>query len=206
MNENTPSLIDGVSLSQAQKDLLSKDLNLIDSLQSEANNLEDLLRQAEGDVANARAQRLACDSMNQGTARKNCITGRDADWNAAANRRDQYSNSLTSKNAQIVVAKKNYNDDLDSIQNSIKLQIQANLANSQSQTQAIQNQVSLQQNDPRLLLQKNQLEAENKLKAIELQATLDKQKKEASTKIVIFVVITLAVVLVGFVVIKKLFV
>lgn len=51
---------------------------------------------------------------------------------------------------------------------------------------------------------KAKADAEQKAKALELQATLDKQKREAQTKMFGFVAITLAVIAIGYFSLKRL--
>ena len=53
------------------------------------------------------------------------------------------------------------------------------------------------------LLQKAESEAAAKIKSMELQATLDRQKRESNVKIIIFVSVVIVVGLIGWYVIKK---
>jgi len=131
------------------------------------------------------------------------MDGRNKDMETYQGIMNSADASITTWKEALRLAKENYNSDLYSIQNEIKLQIQAQTSNTTNSTQLAQNQLTLQQNDPRVLLQKAESEAAAKIKSMELQATLDRQKRESNVKIIIFVSVVIVVGLIGWYVIKK---
>lgn len=194
----------GVSLSDAQKSTLQKDLDLIDAITAQIASLNDAYAFEENKVNQAKNQLDNYCNTLKGSGRSNCIATYNSQWDLARSNQANFLNSINIKKEALKGAEHNYNQDLDAIQNEIKFQIQTSLANSQSQTQAAQNQITLNQNDPRVLLIKAKADAEQKAKALELQATLDKQKREAQTKMFGFVAITLAVIAIGYFSLKRL--
>lgn len=194
----------GVSFSAEQLSILTKDLAEIDKYQAQLNQNQARLNSANAAYNSAVAINCGSNSVLDGGAYESCMATREQSISNANLDVQQRQADVASSTASLAAAKKNYNDDLNSIQDQIKLQIQASLATSQASTQASQNQVTLNQNDPRLLLQKAEAEAAAKLKALELQSTLDRQKRDQQVKIVGFVIVGALVVAIGWYVIKKL--
>ena len=207
----------GVSFTEEQKSILTKDLNSIDELEVQLKSHQDTYNEIElkvnviisglEDCKKMPLNQYPSPSLNAQLEQKRnqCITTFNSRWDSLRGVQASVTSKINSTLQQIELAKKNYNDDLESIQNQIKFQIQANISNTANDTQAAQNQVTLNQNDPRLLLVKAQTESAAKLKALELQATLDKQKREAEGKMVGFILIAVAVIGLGYLAFKRWF-
>ena len=93
---------------------------------------------------------------------------------------------------EIVRAKQQLNDDLAVIQNAIKLQIQAQIANTTANTQGASNTAAINASSPAVLLEKQKQATE--------QAKL---KQEQTIKIVGFILITVIVLTIGIFTIRK---
>lgn len=201
----------GVNFSPAQQKILTDDLALIDNITTSIagedwtyNNLENQFQEVNGRL-NDSGNYCGSSSFPNSKKYSDCINSLNAQWTEIRGKQDASNAHKAVLQSQLDLAKKNYNDDLAAIQDQIKFGIQATLTNSTASTQSAQNQVTLNQNDPRLLLQKAQADAAQKLKATELQVVLDKQKRDQQVNLVGFVLITLVVLGIGFYIYKKIF-
>lgn len=187
----------GVSFSEEQKATLQKDLDLIDSITAYIAGLNQQYSQEEDKINNAKSQLdYLCNKLN-GQQRSNCINKNNAQWDHSRSVQARIINDINVKKEALKAAEKNYNDDLDAIQNAIKFQIQASSTN-------VQSQVTVNQNDPRILLLKAKAEEAAKLKALELQATLDKQKRDSQVEVFGFITIVIVASIIGYFSLKKL--
>ena len=196
----------GVNFTQAQIDILQKDLDLIDKLNSELVGIDNQINDLNKQIALGQANLNSCTvSFGAGTGKaQQCQNQYLPAYNNAVN---QYNNitsqSKPAKIEQIKMAQKNYNDDLSAIQNQIKFEIQASLANSAALTQIAANTVAVKSADPVLLAKKVEADAAEKIKSIELQAQLDKQKRDQNVKVVAFVGVFVVVIILGFVFLRR---
>lgn len=193
----------GVAFTAEQNYTLQTDLNDIDNAISQLNIARGQYNSAKADYETALNRDCGERKLGRYKEYDNCMDGRNKDMEEYQGIMNSADASVTTWTENLRIAKENYNDDLYSIQNAIKLQIQAQTSNTTTSTQLAQNQLTLQQNDPRVLLQKAESEAAAKIKSMELQATLDKQKRESNVKIIIFVSVVIVVGLIGWYVIKK---
>lgn len=183
----------GVQFTSEQQGILSSDLAAIDFAINSVNNAQAGYNSAKANYDSEYSRSCGERKVPNITSYDNCMKSRQDNMAYYSQQMGQYEGMLNAANASLAIARQNYNDDLASIQNSIKLGIQASIATSTASAQAAQNIVSIQQNDPALLSEK-----------LKLQATLDSQKREQTVKIVGFIVIATVVVFVGWYVIKKL--
>jgi len=194
----------GVAFTAEQNKILLDDLAAIDNASSQLAVWQAKFNTANADYNNAVNRNCGERKIGRIKEYDDCMSSRQSQMEKAQSDASSAQANINSWTSNLATANKNYNDDLTAIQNSIKLQIQAQVANTSASTQNAQNQLTLQQNDPRVLLQKSEAEAAAKIKAMELQATLDKQKRDSNIKIIGFVAVSIVVVLVGWYVIKKL--
>jgi len=183
--------------------ILLTDLNDIDNAISQLTIATGQYNSAKADYDSALNRNCGERKLGRYKEYDNCMDGRNKDMETYQGIMNSADASITTWKEALRLAKENYNSDLYSIQNEIKLQIQAQTSNTTNSTQLAQNQLTLQQNDPRVLLQKAESEAAAKIKSMELQATLDRQKRESNVKIIIFVSVVIVVGLIGWYVIKK---
>lgn len=95
---------------------------------------------------------------------------------------------------QLARAKQKLNDDLILIQNQIKFQIQSQIANTTANTQGASNTVAINQSNPAVIAEQ-----------IRRQAEQDKLKQEQNIKIVGFILLTVVVLTIGVISIRKIF-
>lgn len=195
----------GISFTPTQQKTLDDDIALIDKISNDIsgqdwtyNRLEGEWTQVKSNIDNADNY---CGKMNP--ARSRCLTTLNSQWDEIRGKQAASSDYKAVLISQLEAAKNNYNFDLDAIQNAIKFGIQAQQSNSNVGTQSAQNQVTINQNDPRLLLKKAEADAAQKLKSIELQATLDKQKREQQVNLVGFVLIAIVIAGIGWYLLRK---
>jgi len=193
----------GVASTAEQNRILLTDLNDIDNAISQLTIATGQYNSAKADYDSALNRNCGERKLGRYKEYDNCMDGRNKDMETYQGIMNSADASITTWKEALRLAKENYNSDLYSIQNEIKLQIQAQTSNTTNSTQLAQNQLTLQQNDPRVLLQKAESEAAAKIKSMELQATLDRQKRESNVKIIIFVSVVIVVGLIGWYVIKK---
>lgn len=117
-----------------------------------------------------------------------CMSQRTSDMNSYSQKRDAQNALYTSNVANANSAIEKYNNDLKSIQNSIKLQLQAQQAN-----------INAVHNSPGAVLAQNQANLE--LKKKELDAKI--AERETTVKYVVFGVVVIVVIVAAVVVWKK---
>jgi len=188
----------GVEFSEEQKKRLKDDLDKIDSINAQIAAMDAEFNDAEARVQYISGENARCG--NDQSCHKWCLT----EWDIARGRQTVASQRKDSLSLELVTANKNYNDDLNAIQNEINIATQASIASTTAATQLAQNQVTLNQNSPAVLAAKLKAESEARLKALDLQATLDKQKKENNVKMGFFVIAVIIVGFAGFFIIKRL--
>ncbi len=203
-----PVSFNGVSFSEEQKAILIKDLGILDQLNDDLKTLEERHSNGSVNIIDLEGRKdTDCRKLYNQSIPAWIQCKQDIDRVINQIKQDQVLtlSNIEIKKGQIKIAIKNYNDDLQAIQDQIKLQIQAQLANGSAATQVAQNTVTLNQNDPRILLIKAQAEAKAKEKALDLQATLDKQKRDSDFKMLIGVTFGLAILAFGFLIIRRIF-
>lgn len=196
MNENSYTY-NGVTVeySQAQKDLLLNDQKVISDLQAQVRNIQGLISTLESQIQTHMAAvqtNGSCYSLSgfggSNSPRQQCI---DQNNNAWSEKRGQQATAQSQidniNNSQIPAAVKKLNDDLQTIQNDIKLQIQAQISNSNAQ------------NAPAVVAGQNA----QAIEALHNQAELDKLKQEQNIKIAAFVLFTILVVGIVVAVVRK---
>lgn len=183
----------GVQFTQDQSNILNNDLASIDAAINRVNNAQAAYNSSASNY-NSRVE-LSCGERKVGNyaAYDSCMKTRADDMAYFSQQMGQYQGELDAASLALSIARQNYNDDLSSIQNAIKLSIQASVATTTANTQGAQNQVSILQNNPAVLTEK-----------LRTQALIDSQKRQQNVKIVGFIVLAAVVILIGWYVIKKL--
>lgn len=220
-----------IQFTEQQKAIILADQQRITRLESEKNTLvTNLLNQKPPlEASYATEEQAIAFSQNQLNTvchtyffswdRKECEDQNNARWDEARNNQasiieqlNVINNNLNPnvigstiyvKNAEIASAKQTLNNDILTIQNQIKLQIQAQIANSTAATQNASNIAGINQNDPALLqAQLNAQHAED-LAALQNQAAKDKLQQEQTIKIATFSLVALVIIGLAIVVIRR---
>lgn len=210
MNPETSFTYQGVTVnySEAQKAIILADQNLIATLNAQLRALQNEYNSLEGQVAEAQSHLdNECNNYKdwegipprQTNRRTNCINQWNGVWSSARNKQKVISESeIPTKNSQITNATKKLNDDIATIQNDIKLQIQTQLANTAAATAAAGNQATVTTAPTvaaaNAAAQIEQLKNENE------QAKL---KQEQNIKIALFGFIAVVVIVIAVLVIRK---
>lgn len=201
-----------VNFTEAQKAIILADQNLITQLNNQKNALTTRYGQLEGTIAEARAKLdNYCNNLsNYGLptlqnpnpytgAKDKCIEQWNSIWTSARNEADNVANvEIPIKTTQINSAIKKLNDDLTTIQNDIKLQIQTQQANTAAASAAAGNQATII-NAPANAAAAN----EQALLDLKNQAEAAKLKQEQTIKIFGFVLLAVVVIVVAVLLIRK---
>lgn len=190
----------GVQFTEAQSNALIAEQANIDSLINQMNGAKDGYNYYITLVDDAIARRAAC----SGYQKQKCIEDADASWNYAASNRDERERTFSDiQNVRLPIAKTRYNDVLDGIQNQIKLSIQASNTNTQSQTQLSQNALTLAQQTGNAAVQLAQNDPLVAIEKAKQKAIVDKAKTDNKNKNILAVGLSLAAIVVAFLLIKK---
>lgn len=183
-----------------QKQIIIDDQKAIADLQQQVRNKQGEIGQIDGNVqvymaAVSNNPHGSCwkeityaPGLKKWVSDSNCINSNNAAWSAARGQQDALKGQIDNINSvQLPAASKKLNDDIITIQNDIKLQIQA------TQTTAANANLPNQSN----------LNNQQALAAIAAQTAADKDKKEQQTKIVLFVLIAAVVITIAALAIKS---
>lgn len=194
-----------VSYSEAQKAIILADQNLITQLksqyasyQSQYNDQEARINEAQNHLDND------CNSLSgwggSSSPRQQCIDRWNTQWNDARAVEASLINYMNTNQSQQTSAVKKLNDDIATIENDIKLQIQTQLANTAA-ANAAANQQSTVSTAPAVVAA-NAAAVQTQLAN---QAAAAKLKQEQNIKLAEFGVIAVVIVVIGIFVVKKLF-
>lgn len=196
-----------VSYSDAQKNLVLSDQNNINSLLDQIKQLTSFIASKQNEINGFSA---AVSDNPHGSCYtpvyvfgqlvswkvdSQCINDNNAAWNNARADSDVAQGKIDNINNSLMpAAVKKLNDDIATIQNDIKLQIQAQLANSASNTNS-----AAASNLPN----QSNLNNQQALAALNNQAAQDKLKQEENIKIFQFIVVAIVILGVVFFVAKR---
>lgn len=189
-----------VEYTDQQKQIIVNDQNTIQDLQQQVRNKQGEIGQLESDIQSAMAavsenpygacwsQVTVLPGIKKWVKDDNCYNTNNANWSAWRAQQQTLQGQIDNiNNVQLPAASKKLNDDITTIQNDIKLQIQA--------TQTTANNANLPQ--------QSQLNNQQTLASIAAQAAADKDKREQQTKVVAFVLIAAVVVTIATLFIKS---
>lgn len=183
-----------VSLSQNQKDLLQRDLNLIDQWQETVNAELTSYNYQKSQYDNAYNRNCGPNTLGNKTEYNRCMNERQSAMNYHGPLRDAAKAKWESALVSLQAATKNYNDDLTAVQNEIKLQIQASQAQAASNQAAASAQATASTNTP-----------QTAINAQNVQAQIAIKKEEEKRKIITYTIFGVVVLVIIIVVVKKLF-
>lgn len=197
MNPTTSYTYNGVTVeySQAQKDLVLADQKVISDLQQQTRNLQGLISNLESDIQRYMAAvqtNGSCYSLSgvggSKSPRQACIDQNNNAWDQARGQQATAQGQMDAvNNTQIPAAVKKLNDDIQTIQNDIKLQIQAQVSNSNAA------------NAPAVVAGQNA----QAIEALHNQAALDQLKQQQTIKIAAFFLITVVIIGVVVAIVKR---
>lgn len=183
-----------IQLSQAQKDLLKKDLDLIDHWQGVVDAELTSYNYQKSQYDNALNRNCGPNNLGNRTEYNRCMGERQSAMNYHGPLRDSAKSKYDAGLISLQAAVDNYNKDLDAVQNEIKLQIQASQSTAASQQAAASSYATTQQSDPKVLInQQNQ------------QAAIEAKKQETKKQIITYTIFGIVIIVIAVVVIKKLF-
>lgn len=192
-----------VSYSEEQKAILLADQNLITQLKAQLIAHQNEYIRIEGIISEAKNQLdNECNKLSgfggKDSPKQKCIDYNNGIWNAAIVDRGIVSDRINANATQQASAVKKLNDDILTIQNDIKLQIQTQLSNTAAQTAAAQNEANV-------ITAPANAAASAAATQTELmnQAATAKLKQEQTIKIVGFILLAVVVITIGYFIFKK---
>lgn len=194
-----------VSYSEAQKAIVLADQNLITQLKAQYASLQDSYNAQEALVNDAKNHldnycNTLSGSVFSGNPRQQCIDTYNRQWNTARATELDIQGQMNTNGLQQASAVKKLNDDITTIENDIKLQIQTQLANTAA-ANAAANQQSTVSTAPAIVAA-NAAAVQTQLAN---EAAAAKLKQEQNIKLAEFGVIAVVIVVIGIFVVKKLF-
>lgn len=192
-----------VSYSDQQKALVLADQNNIQSLQDQIRNLQEQIGAVNLNIATYAAAvsnnpHGSCYTQNiAGGWRVDqaCVDANNAAWNQEAGHRDTLQAQIdTINNSLLPAASKKLNDDIITIQNDIKLQIQTQLANTAQNTAA-----AAAANLPN----QSNLSSQQQIALINAQSASQLAKQQQQTKIAEFIIVAFVVIGLAALILKK---
>lgn len=192
-----------VSYSDAQKSIILADQQSIKNLQDQVNQLQGAIGAINDNIsayssAVSNNPHGSCYTQNYfggWVVDQKCVDDNNAAWQAEINHRSSVQSQIdTINNSEIPVSVKKLNDDLATIQNDIKLQIQTQIANTAANTAG-----ATAANIPNQSALINQ----QQLAALANQATADKLKQEQNIQVIKFILVAIVILGVTFLVAKR---
>lgn len=191
-----------VNYSEAQKAIILADQNLITQLKNQLIAHQNEIARLEGVINSAKNQLdNVCNGLSKigsPSPKQACIDANNQAWDRARADQTTVYGYITANGVQQTSAVKKLNDDIATIQNDIKLQIQTQLANTAAATAAAGNQATVT-TAPTVAMgnaaaQIEQLKNENE------QAKL---KQEQNVKIALFGFVAVVVIVIAVLVIRR---
>lgn len=190
-----------IQLSQAQKDLLKRDLDLIDHWQSVADAELTSYNYQSSQYNNALNRNCGPNTLGNRTEYNRCMSERAGAMNYHGPLRDAAKAKWDAALISLQSATDNYNKDLAAVQNEIKLQVQASQAQAASNAAAAaanatqaQSQATIATSTPQTAINAQNAAAQVAIK-----------KEEEKRKIITYTIFGVVVLVIVIVVIKKLF-
>lgn len=187
-----------VSYTEAQKAIILADQNLITTLQNDLANYKNSYNFQEGLINEAKDHLDNECNRYYGARRTNCQAQWNNQWDNARANQATIIGYIDTNNSQSLSATKKLNDDLIVIQNDIKLQIQTQLANTAAATAAANNQVNVSTAPTNAAAANEQALAD-----LQNKAEAERLKSERQTKMFTFGAITLVIIVIAVLIIKK---
>lgn len=182
-----------VEMSQVQKDTLQRDQNNIDHFQSVIDAESTSYNYQSSQYNSYLNRNCGPNTLGNRTEYNRCMNERQGGMNYHAPLRDAAKARWDAAVVSLAAAVKNYNDDLEAIQNSIKLQIQASQAQAAANTAQAQAQATANTNTP-----------ETAINAQNAAAQVAVKKEEEKRKIITYTIFGVVILVIVIVVIKKL--
>lgn len=191
-----------VSYSEAQKAIVLADQNLITQLKAQYADYQNQYNQQEAIVTDAKnhLDNICNNLTSLGGVKQSCIDTWNNRWNDARAQQQVLITYMNTNQTQQTSAVKKLNDDITTIENDIKLQIQTQLANTAA-ANAAANQQSTVSTAPAIVAA-NAAAVQTQLAN---EAAAAKLKQEQNIKLAEFGVIAIVIVVIGIFVVKKLF-
>ncbi len=194
-----------VSYTEDQKAIVIADQNLITQLQANLRNYQARYSQLETIINDAIAKTQSggyCDSLSKfgsPSPKSQCHTQYNNIWDSARAEQGTIANTIyPTINTQIASATKKLNDDITTIENDLKLQIQTQLANAAAEAAAANAQTTV--NNAPAVIAANSAAAQLQLAN---DAAAAKLKQEQNIKVAGFVLIAVVVIAIGFFVVRR---
>lgn len=187
-----------VQYTEAQKAIILQDQNLITQLKGQLINHQNEIQRLEGLVNEAKDHLDNECNGYSGSKRQNCINQWNAQWDTARSQQNTVYGYITVNGQQQASAVKKLNDDIATIQNDIKLQIQTQLANTAAETAAANNQTTVT-TAPVNAAAAAQLAITQANNA----AAAEKAKSERQTKMFGFGIVAVVIITIGFLAFRR---
>lgn len=190
-----------VSYTEAQKAIVLADQNLLTNLAGRLSDNRQNYDRYEAAVIEAKDKLdNYCNTLkgNWGQDRKECIDTWNNIWNNSRNAQTELNNEMATINTQIASATKKLNDDINTIENDIKLQIQTQLANTAAANAAAANQANV--STAPIIAAGNVAATQTQLAN---EAAAAKLKQQQNIKVVEFIIIAVMVIAIGYFIFKR---
>lgn len=178
-----------VEYTEAQKAIILADMNLIAQLKEKKNNIQNSYNVAESQVNEAKSHLdNDCPKLNNfpNKDKDKCMDYWNGIWNnARATQTQILTLEIPTVDQQIASATKKLNDDIATIQNDIKLQIQAQQSNVSAQTTVSTAPITAQ------------AQAQAQIQALKNQAEKEKLESERKTKMFQFGVVAVVIIVIA---------
>lgn len=186
-----------VSYSEAQKAIVLADQNLITQLKSQYADYQSQYNEQESRINEAKNQldnycNTLSGSVFNGNPKQACIDANNQKWNEARAVEASLINYMNTNQTQQTSAVKKLNDDITTIENDIKLQIQTQLANTAAATAAANNQATV--TTAPAVVNANAAAVQTQLAN---EAAAAKLKQEQNIKIATFTLVAIVVIVIG---------
>jgi hypothetical protein len=190
-----------IQLSQAQKDTLQRDLDVIDNYQATVNSELTSYNYQSSQYNSYLNRDCGSNSLPRRAEYNRCMSERNGGMNYHAPLRDAAKAKYDAALVNLQAATKNYNDDLAAIQNDIKLQVQAAQAQAASNAAAAAANATQAQSQATIATSTPQtaINAQNAAAQVQIK------KEEEKRKIITYTIFGVVVLVIVIVVIKKLF-
>lgn len=192
-----------VSYSQAQKDIIVADQNLITQLNSQLAAHQNEYARLEGVINEAKSKLdNYCNTLSgvggSNSPRSKCQATYNNQWDTARAQQGTVAGYITANATQTASAVKKLNDDIITIQNDIKLQIQTQQANAAAEAAAANNQSTV--STAPAVVAANAAAIQTQLAN---EAAAAKLKQEQTIKVVGFVLLAIVLISVGFLLVRR---